>query len=114
MASNPRKRPSFQQYKTCPHCDKELGSKKFKEHKRLYFCNDKKKWYREDPVDDDTGSSDLSSISLNENDIHQAQELSEPLEVLEDEDMNENTPYHLPKFQGNLLAEENCTSPNEG
>ena len=61
MASLERKRVALHRYTVCPHCGKELSHKKFKEHERLYYCIDAKKWYTEDLMDNDH-SSDFSSI----------------------------------------------------
>ncbi len=50
-------------YKVCPHCDKELNLKIFREHKRLYYDSHRKKWCREERKECSIRSSDESELS---------------------------------------------------
>lgn len=47
---------SRDEYMHCPHCEKEMNIKRFKEHERLYFNNESQVWVKD--IDDD-----LSSLS---------------------------------------------------
>ena len=64
MESQPRKR---KRYNVCPHCNKELNIKRYKEHKRLYFNEVTKQWMVEDqPKSLGDGSSSDCFSSLDE------------------------------------------------
>ena len=62
MESQPRKR---KRYNVCPHCNKELNIKRYKEHKRLYFNEVTKQWMVEDQpksLGDGSSSDCFSSL----------------------------------------------------
>ena len=68
MESRSRKRN--RSYQVCPHCNRELNTKRFKEHRRLYFNTDTKRWIVEDKTTlsaEDECSTDCFS-SLDEGD----------------------------------------------
>lgn len=52
-------------YHLCPHCNKNLNIKRFKEHKRLYFNESSKQWIfegRSKESGEDSNSDSFSSL----------------------------------------------------
>lgn len=49
-------------HKLCPHCNKQLNIKTYKEHKRLHFHESSRSWYKSTPTLECDGS-DSSEIS---------------------------------------------------
>ena len=49
-------------HKICPHCDRELNIRTYKEHKRLYFHEESNSWYKTG-VQNITSDSDSSDIT---------------------------------------------------
>lgn len=47
-------------YRVCPHCDSEVSTKIFKQHRRLYYDYSTKSWTKEN--EEDVSSSDISSV----------------------------------------------------
>lgn len=56
-------------YKICPHCDKELNLKKFREHKQLYYDCDAKWWCKQDRKELSSDESELSGFEFEDIDI---------------------------------------------
>ena len=66
-------------YKLCPHCQKELNFKRYKEHKRLYFNDDTKQWLKEElnlRANVSESSSDFSCLDEGDlsKDVHHSPE----------------------------------------
>ena len=102
MESQPRKR---RRYNVCPHCDRELNIKRYKEHKQLYFNKATKQWMVEDQpksLGDDGSSSDCFS-SLDECDAgdlsilanQQGEQNSDSFDLDDLDDLTEYQPEHL-------------------
>lgn len=62
------------QYRICPHCDKELNLKKFREHKRLYYDCDAKQWCKQERKDCSSDESELSGFEFE--DIDRSEDIS--------------------------------------
>ncbi len=75
-------------YKTCPHCNRELNPKKFREHERLFYNYDSKEWCKEKGSSDE--SSEISSFE-DSNEVEHAQSETDQSEF-EDYFADENTP----------------------
>ena len=58
-----RNRKRSYKYIICPHCNRELSSKKFREHERLFYNPDDKEWCKEKTESSSSDeSSEISSI----------------------------------------------------
>ena len=58
------KRKKFH-YKWCPHCSKQLNIKKYKEHERLFYDQERKVWVKEGTTSDEESiSSELSDLDV--------------------------------------------------
>lgn len=83
-------------YKKCPHCDRELSTKKLREHKKLFYKPETKEWYKEEHFSSDE-SSDISSF---EDVVEQENTQMQDFEELfsdddKDDDNNETEPAPL-------------------
>ena len=84
-------------YKVCPHCDKNLNMKTYKEHKRLYFDDQLKVWHCSPESDSgDSDSTDISQPDSVPND-------SDSGESWYTVDMNDVEPQDQPKAESALL-----------
>jgi len=50
-------------HRVCPHCDRELNIRTYKEHKRLYFREYSNSWYKTVNVEQSADDSDGSEIT---------------------------------------------------
>ena len=65
-------------YKYCPHCNKQLNLKTYKEHKRLHFDESSRMWYTVESDDsseisspeDDRSSSSSESSNMDYSEPH--------------------------------------------
>ena len=63
-------------YKVCPHCSCEMKSKKFREHRRLFYDDVTKVWAKE--IESDTSGSESSEFSEVHEAVQQSNTLDEP------------------------------------
>ena len=83
-------------YKVCPHCNRCLNVKTFKEHKRLFFSEESSTWIVETRDHSDTDSSDISiepgadsemEEGLHDNVMNQEQFSSSDMDIPETSDI---------------------------
>ena len=59
--SSVKKKIRLSKYCVCPHCNNELSLKKFKEHKRLFYDHQTKRWDKD--VSDVSSEAETSEFS---------------------------------------------------
>ena len=63
-------------YKVCPHCSCKMKSKKFREHRRLFYDDVTEVWAKE--IESDTSGSESSEFSEVHEAVQQSNTLDEP------------------------------------
>ena len=87
-------------YKVCPHCNRDLSIKKYKEHRRLFFDEDMQSWVQDFDTDLDRHSTSSEFSSLDDfeigfgsstekpNDPPSEDSFEDPLSTSDDEGLN--------------------------
>lgn len=94
-------------YKYCQHCKKELNTKRFKEHQRLYFNRSTNEWIKEH-ID----TCEASTVSDQESDFSyfDGNEALEALDVNKDDEDNEMDDLNLTDGENNDDEEDDDES----